>query len=94
MNEIESLVSNVGFPIAIALFFGIVLYKVFFTFFNKAMNSSKEIYDSNKELVKTNQELVNTNKELVNTKKEIVETNKLLSKDVISKLDEIYNIVK
>ena len=34
MNDIESLVSNVGFPIAIALFFGIVLYRVFFTFFN------------------------------------------------------------
>ena len=77
MNDIESLVSNVGFPIAIALFFGIVLYRVFFTFFNKAMSSSKDIYDSNKELVKTNQELVSTNKE-------IVETNKLLSKDVIS----------
>ena len=87
MNDIESLVSNVGFPIAIALFFGIVLYRVFFTFFNKAMSSSKDIYDSNKELVRTNQELVNTNKE-------IVETNKLLSKDVISKLNENYNIVK
>ena len=55
MNDVESLVSNVGFPIAIALFFGILLYRVFFTFFNKAMNSSKDIYDSNKELVKTNQ---------------------------------------
>lgn len=80
MGEVANVVSTVGFPIAIALAFGGILYKVFMVMFNKIMESLKASNEANEKLLQTNQQ--------------IVETNKLLAKDVMDKLNEIIDIVK
>ena len=64
-----SLVSTVGFPIAIALIFTYILYKILKVVLDRFLKSLDEITESNKILVQTNASFVGN----VNTKMNDIE---------------------
>lgn len=48
MNEMQGFITSVGFPIAVACGFGVVLYKVFMVVFSKIINTLDELTKTNR----------------------------------------------
>lgn len=66
MGEVSSFIASVGFPIAMACGFALVMYNIFMVVFKKIIETLDVLTSTNKELIETNKQLTKSVLDTVN----------------------------
>lgn len=85
MNDLGNFVSNVGFPITIALGACYVFYKVFTSLFQRVLKTCEDLTDTNKKLVETNGTFVQHFNEMKRDITEVKEKVEFICEEVVKK---------